>query len=58
MSDLTAKQEAEREVEKERFDEDKQEYKSKLKSLAAAEKVVANIKLQIEDLDAKISERR
>lgn len=57
MSNPTAKQVAEEEVKKEMFDEDKQEYKSKLKSLAAAEKVVTNIKLQIEDLDAKISER-
>lgn len=56
MGKPTAKEEAVREVEKERFDADKEEYKEKLVSLADAEKIVSNIKREIEDLDARISE--
>jgi transcription termination factor NusB len=56
VSRTTAKEEALKEVEKERFNADKEEYKTKLVQLARAEKVVANIKREIEDLDAKISE--
>ncbi len=56
MGKPTAKEEALREVAKERFDADKEEYKDKLKSLADAEKIVSNIKREIEDLDVRISE--
>ncbi len=56
MGKLTAREEATKEVEKELFDERKQEYKTKLKQLATAEGVVTNIKREIEDLDAKINE--
>lgn len=53
---LTVKQMAEKEVLEEKFEADKKEYKSKLKQLATAKKVVTNIEREIEDLDAKISE--
>ncbi len=56
MGKPTAREEAIREVAKERFDEDKEEYKDKLKQLADAEKIVSNIKREIEDLDVRISE--
>jgi hypothetical protein len=51
-----AKKEAAEEVEQEKFELAKTEYKEKLTQLADAEKIVANIKREIEDLDAKISE--
>jgi hypothetical protein len=58
LSDVkNAKEQAQEEVENEKFEEDKVKYKDLFKQLAAAEKVVANIKREIEDTDAKISER-
>lgn len=56
MGRPSAKDEALREVAKERFDADKEEYKTKLVQLADAEVIVGNIKREIEDLDARIAE--
>jgi transcription termination factor NusB len=56
MPNLTAKEMAEKEVKEELFEADKEEYKAKLKQLATAVNVVQNIRREIEDLDAKISE--
>lgn len=55
MSNLTAKEMAEKEVKEERFEADKEKYKSKLNQLSTAKEVVTNIEREIEDLDAKIS---
>lgn len=56
MADLSAKQMAQKEVKEEKFEADKELYKKKLKQLDAAVGVVTNIRREIEDLDAKISE--
>jgi hypothetical protein len=52
------RQQAQDEVDNEVFEEDKLLYKKKFKNLKAAEVVVENIKREIEDLDAKIGERK
>lgn len=50
-----AKKEAEEEVEKEDMELAKRKYKSKLQELKAAEKVVKNVKRELEDLDDELS---
>ncbi len=56
MDAKDAKEQALKEVEEEKFKEAKNKYKAKLKELAGAEKVVNNIKLEIEDLDDTLSQ--
>lgn len=50
------KKQAQKEFDEERTKEAKEKYKRKLKELATAEKVVANIKREIEDLDDELSQ--
>lgn len=49
-------EEARREIAEEKAKKAKEAIKSKLRSLAAAESVVANIKREIADLEASIAE--
>jgi hypothetical protein len=49
-----AKQQAHDEFEKEQLEAAKERYKSKLLELKRAEKVVANIKRELEDLDDEL----
>ncbi len=49
------KKQAAKEVEEERYDSAKNKYKSKLKELQAAQKIVKNIEREIEDLDDELA---
>ena len=51
-----AKQEAIAEVEKEDMEKAKRKYKTKMQELKNAEKVVKNIKRELEDLDDELSQ--
>jgi len=56
MDAKAIKEQAKREVEEERCKAAKEKIKKKLKELIAANKVVANIKREIEDLEDELSQ--